>query len=165
MCNGASLPEIISMWGTISLSSAVLHVIDIMSNKVITVDVSNTAYDAVTKMLRRDVGSVVVKKDGKVVGIITKGDVLRKAVKPGLDPKKVNAENVMSKPVVTVDQNATLEEASQLMAKKNVSKLPVLKDGELVGIITSSDIIRAEPMQVGYLQELIKARYVPHELR
>ena len=50
------------------------------------------------------------------------------------------------------------------MTEKKVSKLPVLEDGRLVGIITSTDVIKAEPSMVAYLHELIKSRYVPHEL-
>jgi CBS domain-containing protein len=70
----------------------------------------------------------------------------------------------MSRPVITIDPDCTIEEASKLMTTKGVSKLPVVKDRKLVGVITMSDIIRAEPTQVGYLQELVRARFVPHDL-
>ena len=142
-----------------------MHVVDAMSNEVVSVDTTATAYDAVLKMINRDIGSVVVKRDGKVVGIITKGDVLRNIVKAGVDPKKAKAADIMSRPIVTIDENDTLESASKMMTRYNVSKLPVLRKGELVGVITSTDVIRAEPMQVAYLQELVRARFVPHERR
>jgi CBS domain-containing protein len=136
-----------------------------MTSNVITLGTSATVLEAVSKMIKSDVGCVVVMKGKVVVGIVTKGDVLRKAVLPGLNPKTTPVEKAMSPNVMTIGKYATLEEASRLMAKENVSKLPVLENGELVGIITSTDIIRTEPMMVGYLQELIKARFVPHELR
>jgi CBS domain-containing protein len=116
-------------------------------------------------MLERGVGCIVVTNKDSVVGIITKGDILRKAFLKGGQAKKVPAKKVMSQPVVTIDPDSTLEEASKLMTSSDVSKLPVVKDGRLVGIITSTDIIRAEPIQVGYLQELVRARFVPHDLR
>ncbi len=144
------------------LSEDGMRVGDVMTSSVVSVEASDKAYDAVLKMINRDIGSVVVKRNGIVLGIITKGDVLRNIVKAGIDPRKTTSADVMSKPVVTVEQNATIESASRLMTEYSVSKLPVMNDGELVGIITSSDIIRAEPMQVGYLQELMKARFVPH---
>jgi CBS domain-containing protein len=147
------------------LSEDSMRVFDVMSNDVVSVDATEKAFDAVLKMINRDIGSVVVKREGSVVGIITKGDVLRNIVKAGIDPRKTSAADVMSKHVVTVDQDATLESASRLMTKYNVSKLPVMNEGKLVGIITSSDLIKAVPMQVGYLQELVNARFVPHRRR
>ena len=147
------------------MSDAGMHVVDAMSNEVVSVDTTATAYDAVLKMINRDIGSVVVKRDGKVVGIITKGDVLRNIVKAGVDPKRAKAADIMSKPIVTIDESETLESASKMMTRYNVSKLPVLRKGELVGVITSTDVIRAEPIQVAYLQELVRARFVPHERR
>ena len=140
-----------------------MRVIDVMTNSVVSIESADSAYSAVLKMINRDIGSVVVRRNGGVVGIITKGDVLRNIVKAGIDPRKTTAADVMSKPVVTVDQDATIESASRLMTKYSVSKLPVMNDAKLVGIVTSTDIIKAMPMQVGYLQELMKARFVPHK--
>ena len=144
--------------------SAIVRVSDVMENKVISVDTSSVVFETVSKMIKFEVGSIVVVKAENVVGIVTKGDVLRRGMLLGLDPKTTSVERVMSRNVVTIGKDATLEEASRLMSEKKVSKLPVLEDGKLVGIITSTDIIRTEPMMVNYLHELIKARFVPHEL-
>ncbi|MDG6995438.1 MAG: CBS domain-containing protein [Nitrososphaerota archaeon] len=145
------------------MPEAVLRVFDIMSSDVVTVSPSDTGHDAAMKMLDHDIGSVVVKDGKRVVGIITKGDILRTVVKRGLGPKQVRVEEMMSEPVVTVSHEASVETASKLMSRNKVSKLPVLKNDELVGILTATDIIRSEPLEVGYLQEIISARFVPHE--
>ena len=144
--------------------SAIVRVSDVMENKVISVDTSSVVFETVSKIIKFEVGSIVVVKAENVVGIVTKGDVLRRGMLLGLDPKTTSVERVMSRNVVTIGKDATLEEASRLMSEKKVSKLPVLENGKLVGIITSTDIIRTEPMMVNYLHELIKARFVPHEL-
>lgn len=144
--------------------SAVLRVSDVMSDKVVTVDISASAFDAVSKIIKYNVGCVVVVRGPDVVGIITKGDILRKTVLRGLDPSTTSVAKVMSHSVVTTGKDSTIEDASRLMTQKRVSKLPVLEDGKLVGIISSTDIINTEPTMVGYLHELIKARFVPHEL-
>ena len=141
----------------------VLRVGDIMTNDVINVAPSSTAYDATLKMLERNIGSVLVKEGKSAMGIITKGDILREVVKKWRDPRQVRAEEIMSTPVITVDHDDSIEAASRLMSKTGVSKLPVLKNGELVGILTATDIIRSEPLEVEYLQEMISARFVPHE--
>lgn len=115
----------------------------LMSRRVVTIDVSSSVFDATREIMDRDIGCVVVLKDKKVVGIVTKGDVLREAVMKRLDPQQLNIERIMSQPVLTVEPTKTLAEASALMAQENLTKLPVLsKNGELLGIITSSDIIR-----------------------
>jgi CBS domain-containing protein len=146
------------------LLSAVLRVSDIMTNKVITVDTSATIFETVSKMVRSRVGCIVVLEAKEVAGIVTKGDILKRGTLRGIDFKSTSVKKVMSRKVVTIGKDASVEEASRLMSENKVSKLPVLENDKLIGIITSTDIIRTEPMMVGYLHELIKARYVPHEL-
>ncbi|MDG7001810.1 MAG: CBS domain-containing protein [Nitrososphaerota archaeon] len=146
------------------MPSASMRVLDVMSTDVVTASLMEPVYDAVYRMLTKNVGSIIVTDDGEVVGVVTKGDVLRRAFLKGVDPKNLAVKKVMSSPPVTTTPSTTLEEASRLMNEKRVSKLPVLENGKLVGIVTSTDIIRAEPIQVGYLQELVRARFVPHDL-
>lgn len=141
-----------------------MRVLDVMSTDVVKASLMEPVYDAVYRMLTKNVGSIIVTDDGEVVGVVTKGDVLRRAFLKGVDPKNLAVKKVMSSPPVTTTPSTTLEEASRLMNEKRVSKLPVLENGKLVGIVTSTDIIRAEPIQVGYLQELVRARFVPHDL-
>ena len=115
----------------------------LMSERIVTVDITSSVFDAAREIMDRDIGCVVVLKERKVVGIITKGDILREAVMKRLDPSALNVERIMSQPVLTVGMTNTLTEASNLMSDENLTKLPVVnKKGELVGIITSTDIIR-----------------------
>jgi len=141
-----------------------MKVLDVMSTDLVTSQINEPLNEAVNRMLGRDVGCIIVMNDSNVEGIITKGDVLKKAFLLGLDAREVSSKKVMSRPVVAIDPDSTLEQASRMMTGNNVSKLAVVKDKKLVGVVTSSDIIRAEPMQVGYLQELVKARFVPHDI-
>jgi CBS domain-containing protein len=115
----------------------------LMSERVVTIDASSSAFDAAREIMDRDIGCVVVLKEKKVVGIVTKGDILREAVMKRLDPQQLNVERVMSHPVLTIEPTKTLEDASSLMSEEKLTKLPVVNNkGELVGIITSSDIMR-----------------------
>jgi len=142
-----------------------MKVFDVMSTDVVTTGITGPLSEATKRMLEREVGCIVVTNKEAVVGMITKGDILKKAFLKGVVAGKVSAKKVMSQPVFTISPDATLEEASKLMTEKGISKLPVVKDKKLVGIITSTDVIRAEPIQVSYLQELVRARFVPHDLR
>lgn len=116
---------------------------NLMSRKVVTIDVNTSAFDATREIMDRDIGCVLVLREKKLVGIVTKGDILRESVMKRLDPSQINIERIMTQPVLTIEPAKTLAEASALMAQENLTKLPVVdKSGSLMGIITSSDIIR-----------------------
>ncbi len=115
---------------------------DLMSRKVVTVEAGSTAFDVAREMLDHDIGCVLVLKNRKVSGIATKSDVIREAVMKRLDPQKIYVEDLMSRPVITIESGSSLSEASELMSRHNITKLPVLEKGELVGVITSTDLVR-----------------------
>jgi len=145
-------------------TTSLIRVSDVMTTDVAVAGMTEPLNEAVYRMLERNVGCIVVTDWGSVVGIVTKGDVLRKAFLRGLEAREVSVKVAMNHPVVSIDPDSTIEEASKVMIAKHVSKLPVITDKRLVGVVTMTDIIRAEPTQVGYLQELVRARFVPHDL-
>jgi len=115
---------------------------DLMSKKVVSVNYGSTVFDAAREMLDHDIGCVIVVDGRKVMGIATKSDVIREAVMKRLDSQKIPIESIMTKPVFTIESNSSLSDASDLMSKNNISKLPVLEKGDLVGVITSTDLVR-----------------------
>ena len=137
--------------------SASPEVRDYMGRKVITADASDSVFDATTRMIERNVGCIVVTQNDDIAGIITKGDIIKNTILKFQDPKSVRVSSIMVTPVFTIPPDDSLEEAAKLMSERHISKLPVIEDesGLLVGIITSTDIIRVEPEYVGYLKDLI----------
>lgn len=135
-----------------------LIVRDYMAHKVITVDVSESVFEATEKMIHNNVGCIVVTKNGEIAGIVTKGDILKNSLLKLRDPVSTNVGSIMTSPFITIEADASLEDAANLMSEKQVSKLPVLSEGILVGIITSSDIMRVEPEYVKYLKNLSKQK-------
>jgi tRNA nucleotidyltransferase (CCA-adding enzyme) len=126
-------------------------VADLMSKKVVTVNKESTVFDVAREILNHDIGCVIVVNEKReIIGIVTKGDILREAVMKRLDPQKIGVEEIMSKPVVTIEAKDSLAEASSVMSKRSVSKLPVVGDNQqLVGIISSTDIVRrAQPRKL-----------------
>jgi CBS domain-containing protein len=117
-------------------------VADLMSRKVVSVDSASSAYDVARDMLDHDIGCVVVLENKKVIGIATKSDIIREAVMKRLDPQKITVASLMTKMVVTIEADKSLSEASAIMSKNNITKLPVIERGELIGIITSTDLVR-----------------------
>lgn len=136
-----------------------------MVEDVKTVPSTSSVLDAVKKMNKFRIGSIVVVDKGKPVGIVTQGDVLRRVVEPRLNPSSTKIEAVMSKPLHTVSSDTSVEEAAKKMVTLNVKRLVVVKDGKFVGIVTTKDLTRSSYSLIGILEEFVKARYVPHELR
>jgi len=115
----------------------------LMSAKVVTVTIDSTVFEVAREILNHDIGCVIVLQGNSIVGIVTKGDILREVIMKRLDPQKVPVEMVMTKPVTTIGADENLYKASEIMSRLNITKLPVRgKQGELAGIISSTDIIR-----------------------
>jgi len=138
--------------------SGILLVRDIMVRNVKTVRTDDSVLAAVSKMNKFHIGSVIVTSNGRSVGIITERNILQRIVEPGLDPSMVRAKDIMSSPLVTIDSHAAVEEAAQIMASKRIKKLPVVEGGKVVGIVSTSDIVRSSPTQLGILEELLRVR-------
>jgi len=134
---------------------SILLVRDVMSGNVKTVRPNSTILEVVRKMNRFDVGSVVVVEGDRPVGIITERDILRRVLEVTLAPEALKAKEIMSSPLVTISDNATVEEAARVMAERNIKKLPVVQDGRLIGIVTTTDIVRNQPKYVDVLRDLV----------
>ncbi len=105
-------------------------------------DATGTAFDAAKKIMDHDIGCVVVVENKlRVIGVITKGDILREAVIKKLEPDKVSVKDVMTHPALTIRPESSLDEAASIMSKNSITKLPVVKNDELVGIVTSTDLL------------------------
>ena len=136
--------------------SGMILVRDVMSKSVKTIKVDDSVFDAVIKMNKFDIGSVIVMNGNRPVGIITGKNVLVKVVEPRIDPTLIRAKDAMTSPLITINADSTIEEAATIMSKKHVKKLAVIERDKLVGVISTSDIVRANPTQISILQELLK---------
>lgn len=116
----------------------------------------SSVQEVVATMNKFDISSIIVVQEKKTVGIITHKDIISKIVQPRIPPDAVTAREIMSTPVVTISEDASMEEAARLMVKKRIKKLPVVRGDELVGIITSADLVREEPKLAEMLESLLK---------
>jgi CBS domain-containing protein len=136
--------------------SGIILVRDIMAKNVKTVRTDDSVHDAVVKMNKFDVGSVIVTNNNRPVGIITNKNILSRVVEPRLDAGIIRAKDIMSSPIITIEPDSSVEDAAKLMAKKRIKKLAVMNKDKILGILSTSDIVRANPTQLGILQELLK---------
>jgi CBS domain-containing protein len=137
---------------------------DVMVEEVITVKPDTKVKDAVKLMNENEIGCLVVKKNGKPVGIITERDILKKIVYQSKNPEQVRVLEVMSEPLVVGKVDMDLEEAARLMLKRNVKKLPIVEGEKLIGLITLTDIVRVnhvEDMLIEIIKQLRKDGWNP----
>jgi CBS domain-containing protein len=113
---------------------------DIMSRNMVTANVSETAIVALKRMLNRRVENIVVIKNKKPVGILSKNDFLIKVLSKGIDPKIIKVSDIMSKPII-ITPDYDIASAASLMSKRDSDYLLVVDKG-VMGIVTSKDILR-----------------------
>lgn len=110
------------------------------------IDGDCTAEDAIAKMVDRNVGSVIVKrsKPSEPYGIITRQDVLFKVIAEGLDPSKIAVRDIMSSPVVILNNvDLDVRYAAKAMANAGVTNLVIFDGGDVYGFLSSTDIVNA----------------------
>lgn len=129
-----------------------------MTKTVATVSGDLPVSEAAKLMEQSNIGSVVVVEDKSPVGIVTERDITYRVVALDKKPSTVKVSEIMSKPIKTIKPDTTLTEASKIMAKCNIRRLPVIKDSTLVGIITNKDIVLIAPGQIEILRELSRMR-------
>ena len=130
-----------------------LKVEDVMVEDVISVQEKATVKDAAGLMNRHEIGCLIVVKNGKPIGIVTETDMVKRVILRPVDPEKTEVRKIMSEPLVFVNPQMSLEEASKIMRKQKIKKLPVIERGRLVGLVTTTDIVRSPEL----MKMMIKA--------
>jgi CBS domain-containing protein len=114
---------------------------DFMTTNVITIDVQGTVLDAAKLMHQQDVGDLVVMESNEPKGIVTERDLVRR-VMAQRKPLDIKVSEVMSDPLITIEEESSLRDAARKMVKYRIRRLPVTKKNVLVGIIATSDFAR-----------------------
>ena len=130
---------------------------DVMTSPAPTVR-ENTTVDKTAQLMRDGkLGSIVVtKKSGKAVGIITESDLVKRVLAKNLLPSKLTAKEVMSTPLITIEPDEILIETARKMRKLDVRRMGVMYKGELMGIISSKEILAITPELLENMQEKVK---------
>ena len=118
------------------------HVKDIMTKEVVTIDGTKTALDAAKLMSEKGISSLIVVKEGLPEGIITERDFIKKVCSKQLEISKVNIFEIMSRIRTFAEPDTPIEVAVQRMANKRIRRLPVMQQGQVVGIITVTDLAK-----------------------
>lgn len=119
----------------------------LMSGKIFSIDARKNIKQAAAEMTEKETGSLLISYGGSYVGIITEMDIVRKVVGRGIDPATTTVKEVMSSPVLSIDADASLMEANDLMEQKKTRHLGVTRQGSIVGILSVRDLL--QPVYVG----------------
>ena len=109
---------------------------DIMTRDIITVSPTMKVKDLAMTLIKNQIsGAPVASKDGTIVGVVSEADIIAK--------KGKDVRSIMSKKVISVAEDASVEEIAQLMTTHAIKRLPVMNEGKLCGIVSRADIVSA----------------------
>ena len=120
--------------------SNLILVRDIMTKAIISVNTKTTVLQVAKMMENGGIGAVLVKKDGHLSGIITDRDYATKIVSHNL-PSDTSVEQIMSSPLITINYDESISAAAKRMTSKKIRKLAVTDNGQIIGLVTSTDLV------------------------
>lgn len=127
---------------------------DVMSSPVVTLDENEASNKVAFFMDKNDLGCVIVTNSaGNSIGIITERDLVIRVLAKNLKPDTVKAKEIMTTPLVTIEPDAAITEAARRMNRLDIRRLGVIYKGNLVGIISSKDILGVMPELIEIIQE------------
>jgi len=128
-------------------------------NEIISVGPDSIVYDAVRKMAEKGIGALLVLENDKPVGMLSERDYARKVILEGRRSRETYVHEIMSSPLITIEGRATADAGLALMTRHRIRHLPVVDEGELVGVVSIGDLVNAVIEDQQHLIEELE-RYV-----
>ncbi len=117
-----------------------MKVRDVMTSEVATATADSTLQEIATMMKSEDTGAIPIVEEDELLGIITDRDIVIRCVADGRDPAEVVAEDILTENIEVVDPDTDVAEALELMGRHQIRRLPVVENGELVGMVSIGDL-------------------------
>jgi len=121
---------------------AVHHIIRSKGSAIFSISPHTTVFNALELMLEKNVSSLVVMEDEKLIGIFTERDYARKVTLKGKTSKETPVGDIMSGNVITVSPDSTIDECMNLMTNNFIRHLPVMENDKLIGLISIGDVVK-----------------------
>jgi CBS domain-containing protein len=129
------------------------HVSVILSdkgNEVLKIDAEASALEAVRQMVGANIGSLLVTDGDEVTGIVTERDFLRRVAHEGPTDESVTVRDIMSSPLVVVSPETEIDECMAVMTDRRIRHLPVVDNGDVVGIVSIGDVVKFKSKQQSF---------------
>ena len=107
---------------------------------IVSLDRNSNTMEGANKMMEENIGSIVVSDSGNYVGIVTERDLVKKVIALGKDPNRTTLGEIMTSPLVTIEADRGLGEATSLMLQRGIRRLVAVDKGKILGIFTQRDL-------------------------
>jgi signal-transduction protein with cAMP-binding, CBS, and nucleotidyltransferase domain len=141
------------------------QVSDILKGKsgaLLTIGSDASVFDMVKQMVDANVGSLLVTVDGRIQGIVTERDYLRRVTLEGRTDKDTPVSEIMTSPLIVVTPETPVDECMAIMTDRRIRHMPVVEDGEVVALVSIGDLVKFQSQQqdfkIQYLTDYITAR-------
>ena len=119
-----------------------LTVREIMKHNLVTLPYGSSVVDAARTMRERKIGSILIRLDKRIVGIVTEPDIVREVVGAERTAESISVEDIMSFPIIAIEERSPLTDAADMMERHGTRHLAVTKSGEIVGMLSVRDLLR-----------------------
>lgn len=127
---------------------------EITSRKIYSISDEESVREGAKVMAEREIGLLLVTREGRYIGAITEVDIVRKVAAKGIDPAAVRVGAVMSSPLITIEADLSVVDAHDLMEMKKVRHLGVTRDGEMIGVVSVRDFLHPLKEKKGCLYDV-----------
>jgi CBS domain-containing protein len=135
------------------------HVSDILEEKgteALAIEADATVFDAIKRMVEANVGSLLVTERGKLSGIVTERDYLRRVTLEGRTEKETPVREIMTSELVYVTPDTSIDECMAVMTERRIRHLPVLNEGrEIAGVVSIGDLVKFRSRQQDFQIKLL----------
>jgi CBS domain-containing protein len=142
--------------------SELSEILEAKSGDLLTIEADASVLDAVKEMVEANVGSLLVTDEGKVTGIVTERDYLRRVTLQGRTDRETAVREIMSSPLVVATPETTVDECMAIMTDRRIRHVPVVEGGDVVGMVSIGDLVKftskQQSFEIKYLTDYITAR-------
>ena len=130
-------------------------------HQVLEIEADASVFEAVKQMVEANVGSLLVTEGGKITGIVTERDYLRRVTLHGRTDKDTAVREIMSSPLIVATPETPIDECMALMTDRRIRHVPVVDGGEVVGLVSIGDLVKfkskRQSFEIQYLTDYITA--------
>jgi len=125
-----------------NVSGSIEVILNQKSGQIWSVAPDATVYDAIALMAEKNIGALVVVENGSLVGVLSERDYTRKVMLRGKRSRETLVREIMSTQLTTVDPKQSVDDCLRFMTEKRIRHLPVVKDGEIAGVVSIGDLVK-----------------------
>jgi CBS domain-containing protein len=139
--------------------AAVKNILEIKGNTIFSITPDTSVYQALELMVEKNVSALLVMENDALAGIFTERDYARKVALKGKSSKDTTIGEIMTRDLITVKPESSIDECMELMTGKYIRHLPVMDGGKLAGIISIGDVVRSiiqeQKSIIGHMEQYI----------